>query len=75
MVLGLILAAGALGLGLGGGYIAGKRRERRKIVNGYVTFNDQGHRKPYSSSPRYDGNGYYGNHQRLMESSSFNTVR
>ncbi|CAF1169694.1 unnamed protein product [Didymodactylos carnosus] len=72
MVLGLILAAGAVGLG--GGYLAGKSRERRKIANGYVTYNDQGYRKPYSSSPRYDGNGYYGNHHHAGYSTQYANV-
>lgn len=37
MVFGALLAAGALGLAA---YGAGKRRERRQIGNGYVTYQD-----------------------------------
>jgi hypothetical protein len=52
MVLGILLAAGALGLA---SYGLGKRRERHEIANGYVTYHDYGQ----TSSPAY-GHIHYG---------------
>ncbi len=47
----LVLAAGAAGLAA---YALGKRRERRQIANGYVTYHDNG-----VDTPQY-GNIHYG---------------
>ena len=52
MVLGLLLAAGAVGLA---GYGMGKHKERREVANGYITYHENGHNTtPY-------GNIHYGN--------------
>jgi hypothetical protein len=48
----VLLAAGAVGLA---GYALGKRKERRQLANGYVTYHDNG-----GDLPEY-GNIYYGN--------------
>jgi hypothetical protein len=47
----------AVGVGAAGlaGYALGKRRERRQIANGYVTYHQNG-----SDTPQY-GNIHYGN--------------
>jgi hypothetical protein len=51
----LLLAAGAVGLA---GYALGKRRERRDIANGYVTYSDN-----ETGQPEY-GNVHYGRSAR-----------
>jgi hypothetical protein len=68
----LLLVAGAVGLA---GYAIGKRRERRQIENGYLTYHDNGYDKPqyghihYGNTGRHRGSrhqphanqtGYYG---------------
>ena len=63
MVLGLLVAAGAVGLA---GYGVGKSRERRDVANGYITYQDNGYNQPqygnlhYGPSAQHYGGRYQG---------------
>lgn len=73
MVLGLLLAAGAVGLA---GYGVGKQRERREVANGYITYHDDGHTTPhygnlhYGSSGRQHGGRHHGAQHTTYPSST-----
>lgn len=54
----VLLAAGAVGLA---GYALGKRRERRKVANGYVTYHGNGSQSPQYANIHY---GKTGNNHR-----------
>jgi len=68
----LVLAAGAAGLA---GYAIGKRRERRQVANGYVTYQDNGQDTPQYGHIHYGktGNHNGGRYKRQQQTGYYNT--
>jgi hypothetical protein len=71
----LFLVAGAVGLAGLAGYAVGKRKERREIANGYVTYHDNGQGTGQYGNIHYGKTGNIYGYQQPPQTGYYNTSR